>query len=157
MVAGKAQDELDNKSIDQLHEVVLQLSSNCFELKKLCATLVVAASTLIITFAEKVSPIQISTPKAIILIDLLIVVLFWILDSLSFYYQQKLRLRMRDKAQEIVNRSLNVPTQVDGVGMPADTNIGKSIFDISIKALFNRSMTFYFLVSVLVFLAIVLL
>ena len=32
------EDSLDKEQIDQLHAVTLQVSSNCFELKKLCAT-----------------------------------------------------------------------------------------------------------------------
>lgn len=83
--------ELDLKSIDQLHALVLELSKNCFELKKLCATILVSGSVLIATFTDKRLDYAFFGAGAIVIL------FFWILDSQSYYYQDKLRAVMKAK------------------------------------------------------------
>ena len=46
-------DQQDMKSIDQLHQVVGQFSTNCFEAKKLSATVLVSAFVFFVTFSKR--------------------------------------------------------------------------------------------------------
>jgi hypothetical protein len=150
------QDELDKKSIDQLHQVVIQFGNNCFEAKKLCVTVLVSASVLITSFTNK------QLDLAFFVAGAFVTLFFWFLDGYNYFYQEKLRSRMKELAEGIARRN-NPPKilgeanqlqiNVDGVGMPLSeererSNRRKRV----IRSAFNYSMLFYML---LVFLNIV--
>lgn len=135
---GDFQDELDKSSIDQLHKAVLQLSANCFELKRLCVTVLVSASTLFATFSNK------RPDLAIFLIGTFIIIFFWLLDSQSYYYQEKLRVRMKRLAEEMAERHHEPETSVDGVGMPLTNSREERTSSQRVwTSMFNYSMLFY--------------
>src|SRR5258708_29946935 len=81
-------DERDKMHIDQLDKAVLQFSSNCFETKKLCATVLVSASLLVATFGNK------QLNYTLFIVGLVILLIFWGLDGYNYYYQKKLRAQM---------------------------------------------------------------
>jgi hypothetical protein len=50
---GTSADELDREQIEQLHAATLKASDSCFELKKLCATVLVPTATVVAVFTDK--------------------------------------------------------------------------------------------------------
>ncbi|CAA9366999.1 MAG: hypothetical protein AVDCRST_MAG68-4953 [uncultured Gemmatimonadetes bacterium] len=143
MTDPEFQDELDKISIDQLHKAVLQLSGNCFEIKRLCVTVLIAAGTLIATFTNK------RLDASLFVAGGVIVSFFWLLDVQSYYYQEKLRARMKELAEDIAKRH-SPKIEVDGVGMPLSEKRenwrpGPRAF----HAATNASMGFYLLLVLL--------
>ena len=121
--------ELERMQIDQLHEVVLQLSKNCFEIKKLCLTVLVSALVIISGFTSRQLDLSVFLGAAAV------VAFFYLLDAQSYYYQRKIRLRMRDLVS-------NGRPGVVCIGMPVgQTSTAKR--DVAWRALFNASMLFY--------------
>lgn len=143
-------DELDKASMEQLHKAVLQLSANCFEVKKLCATILVAAGTLISTFVNK------TLDPALFFGGLVVVLIFWMVDAQSYYYQEKLRAHMKRLAEELVARS-DPKIEVKGIGMPlSDRRENFGSFRRALHAAFNASMFFYAAVAAMLILLLVL-
>jgi hypothetical protein len=133
--------------IDQLHKAVLQFSANCFEVKKLCATVLLAALTLIVTFTNK------QLDYAVFVGALLTIAFFWVLDAQSYYYQDKIRARMKDIAQELAQNAGDA-VLVDGVGMPMPAGRENLTQRKRLRiAFFNASMYYYL---ILVIIAVVL-
>lgn len=81
-------DDLDKGLIDQLHAATLKASDSCFEIKNLCATVLVPAGTLVSIFSEK------KLDSSVFVSGFIVVVLFWLADSTAYYYQRKLRNAM---------------------------------------------------------------
>jgi hypothetical protein len=99
------------KQIDQLHAATLQFSGNCLEYKKLCVGLITAVPTLLIKFTNN------RLDTSLFVAALLIGIFFWIIDAQSYYYQELLRERMKEIANEVrIARSETM--LVNGVGMP---------------------------------------
>lgn len=131
-------DGLDKEQIDQLHAATLQVSGNCFELKKLCATVLVAAGTLIVTLSNR------ELDHALFAGGLVVVVLFWAADAQSYYIQAKLRVRMKELQQIRIRRLSDLGSyDVDGVGLPIDDQPER--WRRILKAFVNASMLYYFL------------
>ncbi len=134
------EDDLDKDQIQQLHSMLLQVANNCFEIKKLCATALVATATLIATFANK------QLRPAIFPVALVVAVVFWITDAQSYYYQEKIRTRMKQLQQRRVDRT-GLTYRVDGVGMqfaPRPTMVRKLL-----RAMINESMVYYAVLAVI--------
>lgn len=150
------QDDLDTQSINQLHAVVLEMSKSCFELKKLCATVLGASITLIASFTKQ------SLDPSLFVGATLVIAFFWIADAQSYYYQEKVRIRMKELQDGILSRSSGLRL-VDGVGMPISTQrSARSHWKRVVHSAFNWSMTFYgglialvVIVSVLYYLEII--
>lgn len=137
MQRGSFRDEIDRLSIDQLHEAVLQLSSNCFELKKLCTLLLVSAGTLIAAFTDdKLDP-------SMFVAGVVITIFFWLLDSQSYYYQEKIRACMKTLAEGLAERH-DTTVELLGVGMPlSEERENWGPLRRSVHAALNPSMAFY--------------
>lgn len=134
---------MDQQQIDQLHAATLQVSGNCFELKKLCATVLVAAGTLIATLSDR------ELDHALFVGGLVIVAVFWTADAQSYFIQAKLRSRMRDLQRVRVQRIAELgPYGVDGVGLPI--NVDSVKWRRVIHSFFNASMLYYLLIAVVV-------
>ena len=137
-------DKLDEAQIEQLHKAVTQFGANCFELKKLCVTVLFAATTLLATLTEK----QLDT--AFFVASFIAVLVFWLLDAQSYYYQEKLRARMKTLAERIGARH-GLVEYTDGVGMPlSEERENRRVVLRAVRALFNWSMFFYGLIAVLI-------
>lgn len=137
------QDELDKISIEQLHKAVLQMSSNCFEIKRLCVTVLVASGTLIATFTNK------KLDPAMFIAGAVIAIFFWLLDAQSYYYQEKLRARMKTLSEGMATRR-GFTLQVEGVGMELSEEREKWRFaPRALHAVTNASMGFYLIVVLL--------
>ncbi len=131
------QDELDQQSIVQLHTMVVEFSKNCFELKKLCATVIGSSLTLLAAFTARRIDTVFFVGSAVI------IVFFWMADAQSYYYQKKLRLRMKVLQEGILQRG-SVSLIFDGVGMPISARREGGPASQRVRhAIFNASMSFY--------------
>jgi hypothetical protein len=141
MLDDEFRDELDKASIDQLHKAVLQISGNCFEIKRLCVTVLISAATLISVFTEKKLDLSLFTGS------FMAIMFFWLLDAQNYYYQEKLRARMKELGEGLASRHL--PTlKVDGIGMPlSDKREERSTRERVVSSLANYSMIFYLLLA----------
>lgn len=81
-------DELDWSELDQLHDVVSQISNFCFETKKFCITTELLALALLAKFTDN------KVDSSLFIAALIIPLCFWLLDSVAYYYQRKLRDKM---------------------------------------------------------------
>lgn len=130
---GPSADDLDKEQLDQLHAATVKAADSCFEIKKLCATVLVPAGVLVATFSDK----QLST--AVFATGFLIIFAFWIADAFSFYYQRRLRVLMQQvwtrRAERCHERYEHVQ-EVESVGW--------------FRAAFNSSMVYYLLLGIVV-------
>lgn len=81
-------DELNWNQIEQLHNATAALSKQSFEIKKICLTLEVASLTLIAKFLNN------NLDLSLFVTGLIIPVFFYLLDTMTYYYQDKLRSKM---------------------------------------------------------------
>jgi hypothetical protein len=131
-------DELDQQQIEQLHAATLKASDSCFELKKLCATVLVPASTLVSVFSKQ------TLNAAVVGAGLMVVAAFWLADGVGYYYQRKLRSVMGVYLKRRADRC------EESYSMQATTRFGP------IRAMCNASMTFYLILGLLVVLGLLL-
>ncbi|HKM00790.1 MAG TPA: hypothetical protein VJ083_01920 [Sedimentibacter sp.] len=126
------------KEIDQLDSAILQFSKNTLITKRICASLLVAIIAIILRVTDDKLDFSIYVASAVTLL------IFWIIDSNSYYYQRLLRIRMSKIVKELKNDDL-----VIGFGMPLkkDEKITWG------KSLFNSSQLFY-LLSIFVVVAV---
>lgn len=99
----KTADELDKIQIDQLHKATLNFSNNSLETKKLCVTLQIAAYTLLASIYKEgtLSNLVLSLE----LLGILIPILFYSVDVVLYFYQDRLRENMNMKINEIKKRN----------------------------------------------------
>jgi hypothetical protein len=91
-------EDLDKDLLDQLHAATLKASDSCFEIKKLCATVLIPTGTLVSVFAAK------RLDTSVFVAGLLVVTLFWLADATSYFYQRRLRNLMVCTYSEEANR-----------------------------------------------------
>ncbi|TXK39983.1 hypothetical protein [Nonomuraea sp. C10] len=137
--ASVTADDLDKEQIDQLHAATLKASDSCFELKKICATVLVPASSLVsLLSGQKLN-------GAVFVSALLIITAFWLADAVGYFYQRKLRANMTRIWQR---RAARCPDGYEHI--PAPQRVG------AFRSAFNSSMIYYLLLSSLVGLAFLL-
>lgn len=96
------EDEIDWKIIDQLHAATLNFSTTSLELKKLFFVLIgIAVPTLLKLAGDR---LDLSLFITIYLLSLT----FWLLDSFTYFYQEKLREKIDNHFTQI--RMRNVET-----------------------------------------------
>lgn len=134
------QDSLDMKQIDQLHEVVLNLSKNCFEIKKLCLAVLSSGLLFINFFTSKNIDLSHFIAGAII------ISFFYLLDVQCFFYQVKIRIRMQEIVDALVKRSIS-QIVVIGFGIPLSKYRLHS--NRLFHSCFNSSMLFYWMLGLL--------
>lgn len=78
------QDQLSWDKIRQLHEAVSNFSKQSFDIKKLWITVEVSAITLM-------KSLNMEDFKFIVTVSFAILIFFYLLDSMTYYYQDKLR------------------------------------------------------------------
>lgn len=103
------EDSLSLKQIDQLHNATLNFSNNSLEAKKLCVTAEIAAVTLLIGLHEnnKINNLYIVLGIS----SLMIALLFYIIDIVFYYYQDKLRDTMINEENKIRHRHRLLPQE----------------------------------------------
>ena len=90
------QNSLDQDSINQLHGAVLQVSQTCYDIKKLCATVIGSVVAGVVGLAQVQPDVRIE--YSFFLIGAAISVFFWFLDGQNYLLQRKMRLRMKELA-----------------------------------------------------------
>jgi len=135
------EDELDWNLLEQLDRVVLQISGFPFRTKQLCLAIDIAVIGLLIKFTAN------ELDGSIFVAGLVIPVSFWVLDSISYYYQVKIRgvmdnirnrLRERNSEQILHGTQLNV--------IDRSRSERNSLLRIG-DAFLNHSMWIYFLLA----------
>lgn len=130
------------KEIDQLASAILQFSKNTLATKKICASLLIGIVALILKITDN------SLDLSIYVSSIITTIVFWIIDSNSYYYQRKLRIRMTT----IVNELRGTQLIKTGFGMP----LTKQEKPSWVRAFFNTSQLFYFLVFISIIVLIIL-
>jgi len=126
-------EDLDREQIEQLHAATLKASDSCFELKKLCATVLVPAATLVAVFTDK------HLNDAVFVAGMLVIAAFWLADSVGYFYQRSLRSAM---TEIWVRRAARCREGYDHV--PPSAKVGP------LRAAFNSSMIYYLILALLV-------
>lgn len=140
------EDEIDWKVIDQLHTATNFFASTSTELKKIFFTLIVIAiPTLIKLSGDKLD-------KALFISIFILTFLFWILDSYTYFYQDKLREKMNSLFNNIKDRNKTRNLQ-DNNEEEVTIEINRTSENRLKRSLFNYSMFLYLLVFVINFLA----
>jgi len=93
------EDELEWNLLDQLHRVVLQISTFCFRTKQICLTVEFVVIGLLVKFTEN------KLNESIFVAGLVIPLCFWFLDGVAYYYQVKLRGVMDNIREKLRNRN----------------------------------------------------
>ena len=124
------------KEIDQLDSAILQFSKNTLATKKICASLLIGIIAIILRITNN------SLDDSIYISSFFTFLLFWVIDSNSYYYQRKLRIRMSKLVKELEDNA----SLLNGFGMPLEQNETSSW----IKAFFNESQLFYIIGIVVV-------
>jgi hypothetical protein len=125
-------DTLDQLRIDQLHAATLKASDSCFEIKRMCATLVVATGTLVSVFANK------TLSRGVFVAGLAVVLAFWLADSVGYFYQRRLRSIMDGLIAGLAQRS----------SVAYSFRLASPVK--AWRAAFNGSMVFYLILAVLI-------
>ena len=124
-------DEIDHAKADQMHTAALQISKTCFDLKKLCVSVLGACMALLVKFTEN------HVDHSLFAIGIILVIGFWLSDATAYFYQKSLRVAIDGQFKAIAERS------------GAEYALSASSPAVK-RALFNMSMSLYFvLLSVL--------
>jgi hypothetical protein len=126
------EDTLDLQALDQLHAVVLEFGKASQELKKLCVGLVSAVPAIIFAITDS------KLDASLFVAGLVIALTFWLADSYTYFYQDKVRARMTEIANGIRSRRGLAPTP--GVGMPT---VGRLRRTRLVRSLFSASQLIY--------------
>ena len=126
---NNTQDKLNWNNINQLHDAISNFSKQSFDIKKLWITIEVSIVTLLLTM--KVSE------KTILFAIGAVLLFFYFLDSMTYYYQDKLRKHMTDEQNEIRKRNHLKEMEFRGKGR---------VF----RSLFNWSHLLYYVVLLFV-------
>lgn len=133
------EEELGWKEIDQLGAATAQFSDHCLEYKKLCVALITAVPALLMKLTNNKLDLSIFVAAGLIAIT------FWIIDAQAYFYQEKLRDRMKEIAQKI-QQARGEKTLVDGVGLPIGNRTAKRR---RFRSYFNSSqLPYYILLAV---------
>lgn len=128
-----SEDELDAEQLTQLHAATLKAADSCFELKKLCATVLIPSGTLVLLLSGN------RLDAAVFVAGILVVFVFWLADSVAYYYQRKLRAAMTTIWERRAGRC--VPPYVY---VPHTQPVRP------LRAAFNPSMWFYAIIAAVV-------
>lgn len=135
-------DDLDWTLLEQLHRVVLQISTFCFRTKQICLTADVAVIGLLAKFTES------TLDHSMFVAGLVIPLCFWFLDSVGYFYQVKLRGVMENIQNRLHKRNTKQLVKVDYNSVIERRRVRCSLQRRVVKSLFNNSMWMYFLLII---------
>lgn len=135
--AKSLEDELDWKLLDQLHGVVSQISSFCFETKKFCVTTEAVVLTLMVKFTVD------KLDHSLFVAALAIPIAFWFLDAVAYYYQVKIRGTMELIRERIKSRNSQQIVDTGGEPVIAADRVHRNLFRRVFDAAANHSMWLY--------------
>ena len=123
--------------MDQLHGVVAQISSFCFETKKLCVTTEFIVLTLVVKFTTD------ALDHSIFVSALVVTICFWFLDATAYFYQVKLRGTMESIRERLASRESVVLVSTQGTRFIAPDRAKSSWAKRVRQSAFNHSMWLY--------------
>lgn len=134
-------DDLSKENIRQLHNVVLNFSSQSTEIKKLFITVEIAVLSLIVTlFKDNYSNLYFI--YSICITSIITTILFFIIDSTTYFYQDKLRYKMLKEENKIRARN-----NLELNDYPRSNND----LDRLKRSIFNTSHIIYYLLMIIPF------
>src|ERR1043165_4608666 len=136
-------DELDWKQFDQLHEVCSQISSFCFETKKLCVT------TLFVVLALMVKLTSDKLDHSLFVAGFLIALCFWFVDAVAYYYQVKLRGVMDDIRVKMKERNTRQVIEQNERSIIDRERVERPWPQKALRSAFNHSMWLYLVLIVI--------
>ena len=129
--------EIDWKIIDQLHNAVLNFSRNSMQAKKIMFSLLGIFVTAMLHYLT-ISEIARWLPVIIV-----IVLLFWVFDAQTYYYQEKLRAAMDKRFESLKRRHLGRDyNYIDEFTLPNKRQKSK-LFIKYLRSFTNGSVLFY--------------
>lgn len=137
------EDDLDWSLLNQLHSVVLQMSSFCFRTKQICLTVLVGVIGLIVTLSSN------KIEDSIFIAGFLIPLLFWLLDSIAYFYQVKLRGIMDNIRERLYKRHSENLVRGTNYEVIENERINQSIYLRIKDSAFNHSMWLYYILIAL--------
>lgn len=130
-------DELDWKHVDQLYGIVSQISNFCFETKKFCVTTEFVVLAFLVKFtADKLD-------RSIFVAGIIIPLCFWILDSIAYFYQVKIRGAMESARVRIKERDVSRIVDTDGAPVIERNRVERKMWRRILDAVINPSMLLY--------------
>lgn len=136
------EDEIDWKVIDQLHTATNFFASTSTELKKLFFTLLVIAIPTLIKLSDD------KLDKALFISIFILIFLFWLLDSYTYYYQDKLREKMNHRFNDLKDRNKN-DTDAVNTNEEIIIEIDRTSKHRLRRSLINYSMSLYLLIFII--------
>lgn len=136
------EDELDWNLLDQLHKVVLQISTFCFRTKQICLTVEIAVIGLLIKFTDN------KLDESVFIAGLIIPFCFWFLDSIAYFYQVKLRGIMDNIRIRLKERNSQLVISDSLFNVIKKERIEKNKIKIVLDSYFNHSMWLYYILLV---------
>ena len=133
------EDELDWSLLSQLHAVVLQIGTFCFRTKQVCLTVLVGVVGLITALTSD------KLDTSIFVAGLLIPICFWLLDSIAYFYQVKLRGVMNGVRDRIHKRHSETILRGPNAKVISDNRTNRSSIERVRDAFFNHSMWLYYM------------
>lgn len=133
-------DEIDWKIIDQLHNVTLNFSSKSLEIKRIFVIFI----GILVPVALQLSKNTLSW--ALFSSLYVVIISFWLVDSYTYYYQEKLRGLMNKKFESISLRNGTSDTK-DFVIDPK--RVKKKGLKSLVKSMFNFSHLLYYIMIIL--------
>jgi len=97
-------DELDKTEHEQLHRVVLSFSDQSFKFKQILLTTLVAIATVSVAIFRDNFQLFLEHKRIFFLGIFLLVALFWLMDAMANYYLNRLRRRMIQSENRILER-----------------------------------------------------
>ncbi|WP_028786991.1 hypothetical protein [Terrimonas ferruginea] len=136
-------DEIDWKIIDQLHAATLNFSNLSLELKKLLFVLIgIAIPSLVKLAGDKLD-------LSLFVTIYLLASAFWLLDSFTYFYQEKLREKMDARFKQIKNRHALLPIVLPSNEDNYTLDNSRTSKNRIKRSIINASTRLYFIVIIL--------
>jgi len=133
-------DEIDWTQANQYHSAALQISQKSFEIKKLSIVTITAVLTLLANFTEN------KIDLSFFISAYLMALLFWFLDSVTYYFQEKLRIKISQHLSSIKSRNKGLVDNSLNTYVIDPERIKQNRFK---KAVFNHSLWLYYILIIL--------
>ena len=137
------EDEIDWKIIDQLHTATVNFTTTSLELKKLFFVLVgIAVPSLIKLSGDKLD-------LSLFITLYILTFTFWLMDSYTYFYQEKLREKMNAHFTEIKNRNKENFILLDTIKQSLTIEENRTKVNRLWRSVSNPSVRFYFILLLL--------
>lgn len=131
------ENEINWKIIDQLHNATSNFSKSSLEIKKLLFVVIGISTPLIISLCNN------ELDKSLFISFYFFIIPFWILDSFTYYYQEKLRDKMDERFNSISKRNERKSFEYNMIEYTLPNNrtkkkrIARSLFNLSHLAFYG--------------------